>query len=238
MPYKRIDNTRLAELVTKQLKESIFGGQYRPGQRIPSEHELVKAFGVSRVIIREAIRDLERSGLIEVRRGPKGGAVVQPMRHDAVTSVLRDVLNMGRAKVSDIMEVRLDMEPIVAGLAAERATNQDLERLGSHLLHPPELPGDEYVAWNVQFHRLVAKACHNTMYIVLVNILMDFTEEMILSLKPTDRVVHDAHWHPAIFQKLQERDAQGARVIFCEHLQEIVPPLSEFEKTQPGISFE
>ena len=238
MPYKRIDNTRLAELVTKQLKESIFSGQYRPGQRIPSEHELVKAFGVSRVIIREAIRDLERSGLIEVRRGPKGGAIVQPMRHNAVTSVLRDVLNMGRAKVSDIMAVRLDIEPIVAGLAAEHATEQDLDRLSNHLLAAPDAPGDEYVSWNVEFHRLVAKACHNPMYIILVNILMDFTEDMIFSLKPADRVVHDAHWHPAIFERILERDGEGARRIFREHLQEIVPALKDLEKTQPGISLQ
>ena len=118
MGYQRIDKGRLAEQVTRQLKESIFSGQYRPGQRIPSENELVQTFGVSRVIIREAIRDLERSGLIRVTRGPKGGPVVQPMRHEGVSAIMRDVLNVGRARVSDIMEVRLHIEPIVAGLAA------------------------------------------------------------------------------------------------------------------------
>ena len=75
------------------------------------------------------------------------------------------------------------------------------------------------------------------MYIVLVNILMDFTEAMVLSLKPSDRVVHDSHWHPAIFKKIEKRDAEGARRVFHEHLQEIVPTLIELEKTKPGIVF-
>ena len=235
MTYQRIGKTRLSELVTKQLKESIFNGQYRPGQRIPPEHELVDSFGVSRVIVREAIRDLERSGLIRVKRGPKGGAVVQPMRHDAVSAIMRDVLNLGRARVPDIMEVRLDIEPVVAGLAADRATDMDLESLRNNLQSMPKSPGDEFVSWNVNFHRLVARASHNPMYNILVNILMDFTEDMILSLKPDDRVVHGVHWHPAIFEKIESRDPKGASQLFREHLYDVAPKLEELEKTRPGI---
>lgn len=231
MTYKKIDNTRLSDLVAKQLKESIFSGQYRPGQRIPSEFELVKAFGVSRAIVREAIRDMEKSGLLEVRRGPKGGAVVQTMRHDAVTSVMRDVLSVGRVTVPDIMEVRLDIEPVVAGLAAERATPQDLEDIRNNLFAVPEAPGDMYVSWNMEFHRLIASASHNPMYNTLVNILTDFTEELVLSLMPIGKVVHSPHWHPAIFQKIENRDAKGARQAFREHLQAISPVLIELERT-------
>jgi len=237
MSYNRIDNPRLAELAIKQLKESILIGKYQPGQRIPPESDLVKAFGVSRVIVREAIRDLEKSGLLKVMRGPKGGAVVQPMRHNAVTSVLRDILSMGRAKVSDIMEVRLDVEPVVEGLAADRATDQDIQDLRNNLLSMPEAPGDEYVSWNVEFHRLIAKASHNPMYNILVNILMDFTEEMVLRLKPTERVLHEPHWHPDILERIESRDVEGARRVFRDHLQEIIPTFKELERTQSGILF-
>lgn len=233
MSYQRVSNPRLAERVVKQLKESIFEGRYRPGQRIPSEHELVDIFGVSRVIVREAVRDLERSGLIRVKRGPKGGAIVQPMKHDAVTMVMRDVLHLGRARVADIMEVRLQVEPIVAGLAAQRATDLDLKGLRSNLQSRPDSPGDEFVSWNVNFHRLVARASQNPMYDILVNILMDFTEDLILSLQPPDRVSHAPHWHPAIYQKIAQRDAQGAERLFREHLQDIVPALQDLEARFP-----
>ena len=104
MEYIQIQKGRLADLVSNQLKESIFQGLYRPGQRIPTEHKLVEGFGVSRVIVREALKNLEQTGLIEIKRGPKGGAFVLPMRHDAVSQVIKDTLRLGRAKVADIMD--------------------------------------------------------------------------------------------------------------------------------------
>ena len=240
MGYTQIRKERLADLVGSQLKESIFEGQYKSGQRIPSEHHLVEMFGVSRLIVREAIRDLERTGLLEVKRGPLGGAFVLPMKHDSVSRVIKDVLRLGKANVADIMEVRLGIEPVVAGLAAERRNEEDLEMLARSLKAIPEDPGgDEYVAWNVNFHRLVARACHNPMYQILVNILMDFTEELVLSIKPPERVVHDTTSHPAIFEKIKQGDARGAKRNYREHLEEIVPLLKELEEqvqTQPKES--
>jgi GntR family transcriptional repressor for pyruvate dehydrogenase complex len=234
MAFKRVDTTRLAEQVTAQLKESILRGRYAPGERMPSEHELVKAFGVSRVIVREAVRDLERSGLVSIKRGPKGGAFVKEVSHDAATSVVRDILSMGKARVGHIMEVRLHVEPIVAGLAAERATKEDIAALEQYLLEPPRMGSDAYVAWNVRFHRLVARAAHNPMYEVLINMLMDFTEQLILSIKPKERVVHDTVSHPAILEMIKKKDAEGATRRFREHLQEILPLLLDLESKLSG----
>jgi GntR family transcriptional repressor for pyruvate dehydrogenase complex len=78
MNYTHVPKGRLADLVSGQLKESIFQGEYQSGERIPPEHQLVEIFGVSRVIVREAIRNLEQAGLIEIKRGPKGGPLSCP----------------------------------------------------------------------------------------------------------------------------------------------------------------
>ena len=232
--YTQIRKDRLADLVGNQLKESIFEGKYRSGQRMPSEHQLVEMFGVSRLIVREAIRDLERVGLIEVKRGPLGGAFVLPMKHDSVSRIVKDVLRLGKANVAHIMEVRLGIEPVVAGLAAERRDEEDLEMLSNSLKTIPEDPGgDQYVAWNVSFHRLVAKASHNPMYEILVNILMDFTEELVLSIKPRERVLHDTTSHPAIYEKIKQGDAEGASRKFRDHLKEILPLLQALEEKLP-----
>lgn len=234
MGYTQIRKDRLSDLVCSQLKESIFEGQYKAGQRIPSEHQLVEIFGVSRLIVREAIRDLERAGLLEVKRGPLGGAFVLPMKHDSVSRVIKDVLRLGKANVADIMEVRLGIEPVVAGLAAERRNEKDLEMLTRGLKAIPRDPGgDEYVAWNVNFHRLVARASHNPMYEILVNILMDFTEELVLSIKPPERVVHDTTSHPAIFERIRQGDPEGATRKFRDHLEDILPLLQALEKKMP-----
>lgn len=236
MPYKQIPTGRLADLVSDQLKESIFQGRYQPGQRMPTEHKLVEIFGVSRVIIREAIRNLERTGLIKIKRGPKGGAFVLSMNHDAVSEVIKDVFKLGNGTVADIMEVRLEIEPIVAGLAARRATKEDVGMLAEALDNMPEAPGDEYVAWNVNFHRLMARCSHNPMFDILVNILMDFTEELILKIKPTQRVIHDITSHPDLLEKVRGGDSEGARRKMRSHLEDIVPLLTELEKKVSATS--
>ena len=229
MNYTHVSKGRLADLVSSQLKESIFQGEYQPGEKIPPEHQLVKFFGVSRVIVREAIRNLEQAGLIEIKRGPKGGAFVLPMKHDAVSQVIRDMLRLGNAEVAHIMEVRLDMEPVVAGLAAERATPEDVEILSRGIEDMPDAPGDEYVAWNVNFHRLLAKCAHNPMYDILVNILMDFTEELILKIKPSERIIHDTTSHPELLELVRQGDVKGARRKMRFHLEDIVPTLKDLE---------
>jgi GntR family transcriptional repressor for pyruvate dehydrogenase complex len=236
MNYTHVPKGRLADQVSSQLKESIFQGEYQPGEKIPPEHQLVKFFGVSRVIVREAIRNLEQAGLIEIKRGPKGGAFVLPMKHDAVSQVIRDMLRLGNAEVAHIMEVRLEVEPVVAGLAAERATPEDVETLCRGIEGMPDAPGDEYVAWNVNFHRLLAKCGHNPMYDILVNILMDFTEDLILKIKPSERIIHDTTSHPELLELVRHGDVDGARRKMRCHLEDIVPTLRDLESIMRAAS--
>ena len=234
MPLKPIKTGRLADMVTDQLKQSLFNGEYLQGERLPSEHELMEIFGVSRIVVREAIRNLEQSGLLEIKRGPAGGAFVRAMKHDAISSLVRDTLRLGRTSVAEMMEVRLHIEPIVAGLAAERRNPEDIDNLEKGIENMPKVKsGDKYVAWNVDFHRIVAKASHNSMYELIVNILMDMTLELILSIKPTKRVIHDTTSHPAIVEMIKQGNAEGAKEVFREHLEEIVPLLEDLERNNP-----
>ncbi|MBN1105528.1 MAG: FadR family transcriptional regulator [Deltaproteobacteria bacterium] len=98
---------------------------------------------------------------------------------------------------------------------------------------PKVKSGDKYVAWNVDFHRLVAKASHNSMYELLVNILMDITQDLILSIKPSRRVVHDTVSHPAIAERIKQGDMKGAERAFRKHLEDMVPLLEGLEKKRP-----
>jgi DNA-binding FadR family transcriptional regulator len=230
MAYKRIDQSRRFLQVSRQLRKSIFSGQYQPGQRQPHERELAETFGTSRIIVREAIWDLKKSGLVEVKRGAHGGAFVREMSHDAVTSVMRDMATLGKIRPAHIMEVRLFIEPAVAALAAERATEEDLRQLSRYLETIPTQQTDEYVRYQIGFHRLVARASQNLLFAMLVNIFLDFSEEMILNLRRKDRLYHDTTTHPAIFQKISERDAEGTRRLFYDHLLEIKPAFDDWEK--------
>lgn len=230
MPYQEVVTPRLADQVESQLKQSIFEGVYLPGQRLPSENEMVEMFGVSRVIVREAIRDLERSGFVEIKRGPKGGAYVKLVGHEGISEIMRDIMIMKRVPVAEIMEARLYIEPIVAGLAAERATDDDIKMLEKYMEEEPGAATDEYVDWNVRFHRLVAQASHNRMYELLVNILLDFAQDIVKKIKQHKTIVHDRSSHPAILELIKKRDVEGAKQLYRKHLEEIVPVLKELEK--------
>ncbi len=230
MAFQRIDKSRRFLQVSRQLRQSIFNGDYLPGQRLPNERMLSETFGVSRIIVREAIWDLKRSGLVEIKRGAHGGAFVQEMRHDAVTNVMRDVLSLTTARPAHIIEVRLLIEPAVAAFTAERATEKDLEEMRAYLKAIPKKQTDEYVRWHIGFHRMVAKASRNPLFELHINILLDFAEDIVLSLKQKDRIYHDTTSHPAILKKLSQRDAEGARSLFYSHLLEIKPAFDGWEK--------
>ncbi len=230
MAFKQIDQSRRFLQVSRQLRRSIFSGQYQPGQRLPHERELAETFGTSRIIVREAIWDLKKSGLVEVKRGAHGGAIVREMSHDAVTSVMRDVANLGKIRPANIIEVRLFIEPAVAALAAERATEDDLRQMSQYLETVPTKQTDEYVRYQIGFHRMVAQASQNPLFAMLVNIFLDFSEEMVLNLRRKDRLYHDTTTHPAIFNRISQRDAEGTRRLFYDHLLEIKPAFDDWEK--------
>ena len=230
MAFERIDKSRLFLQISRQLRKSIFSGEYQPGQRLPNEREMAETFGTSRIIVREAIWDLKKSGLVEVKRGAHGGAFVQEMRHEAVTSVMRDVASLGKVRPAHIIEVRLLIEPAVAALAAERATEDDLLEMSRYLEEIPQVQTDEYVHWQIGFHRMVAKASQNPLFVLQVNIFLDFSEDMILRLRQKDRLYHDITTHPSILQKIAQHDAKGAQRLFYEHLLEIKPAFDDWEE--------
>ena len=230
MAFKPIDKSRLSLRVSRQLRKSIFSGEFQQGQRLPNERALAESFGVSRIIVREAVWDLQRSGLVKVKRGAHGGAFVQEMKHDAVTSVMRDMASLGRVRPAHIIEVRLLIEPAVAALAAERATEEDLLEMQRYLEVVPKQQTDEYVRWQIGFHRIVAKASQNPLFAMQVNIFLDFSEDMVLSLRKKDRLYHDITTHPAILDKISRGDPEGTRRLFYDHLSEIKPAFDDWEK--------
>lgn len=230
MAFKPIDKSRRFAQVASQLRKSIFDGVYQPGQRLPNERELAETFGTSRINVREAIWDLKKSGLVEIKRGAHGGAFIQEMKHDAITSVMRDVANLGNVRPAHIIEVRLLIEPAGAFLAAQRVTEEDLLEMNQYLKTIPKKQTNEYVHWQIGFHRMVAKASHNPLFGMQVNIFLDFSEDMILKLKRKDRVYHGTSAHPAIWKKIAQGNAEGAQRLFYNHLLEIKPLFDGWEK--------
>jgi len=229
MPSPR--RKRLYEEIAEVLKKAILSGDYRVGDKLPSEMELAERFGVSRLVVREAIRYLELNGLIEVRQGATGGAFVRELDSKIIRQNLSDLLFFRKISVTQLYEVRMYVEPEVARLAALRRTEEDLQLL-EHLVYLSETgePGIDYIKHNVDFHRVLGKASQNPFYAVIINSIMDFTENFILTIKPVKEVIHERTIHREIYEAILKRNADQARAKAIEHTINITKQMKRLEK--------
>jgi DNA-binding FadR family transcriptional regulator len=121
---------RVSQLIEEQLKEAIITNHYRAGDKLPSERELADMSSASRSSIREAIRSLERSGFVVVKKGVQGGAfVVQKGNSKPMVDYLRDMMRLRQVSLEEILQARVIIEPEVAAAAAQKATPKDIELL-------------------------------------------------------------------------------------------------------------
>lgn len=231
--FNSLPKGRLSDNITQNLKDAIFDGHFKSGDRIPTETELAETFGVSRNLVREAFRNLELSGLIRVQRGKNGGTFVADVGHEPVTNVLTGLLRLGNTRVAEVMQVRLEIEPIVAGMAARARTEDDLRELELYFDKEPTKPGRDYIKWNIMFHRLLAKYTHNLLWNILVNILTDCTERLAVEIAQEGKIAHDRTTHPKLLELIRAQDSEGAKLLMREHLETMNDLMSSMERGEP-----
>jgi GntR family transcriptional regulator, transcriptional repressor for pyruvate dehydrogenase complex len=222
-------NPRLSDMVSERLLAAIRGAGLEPGARLPSERELGDQFGVSRTVIREAIRHLAAKGILEVRSG--SGAVVSGVSGSSVSDALS--LYLGRKGLPDpqkIHEVREIIEVQTARLAAQRASDADLaeiRRVHEQLAHVADDP-EAASAADVEFHRAIANATDNELFVVLVDsigdVMMDIRRATILQ---PGRVQVGVEYHERILEALERRDAEAAAQAMEDHLVESLQALTK-----------
>src|SRR6202142_1022051 len=120
---------RISAIIVEQIRLLMRQGQLKPGCRLPPERDLCERFSVSRVTVREALRMLESSGLVEIRVGARGGAFVTVPNSDRVGEGLADLLTLSVISPADMSEVRMVLETGIVPLVCERATEEDLAGL-------------------------------------------------------------------------------------------------------------
>jgi GntR family transcriptional repressor for pyruvate dehydrogenase complex len=214
---------RLSDQVAAQLQALVTSNTVRPGEKLPSERELCELLGVSRTVVREAVRSLVVKGLLEVRRG--GGTVVRAPDPVLVSEMMTMMLRTGGGDVSftHVQEVRRLLEVEIAGLAAERRTDSDLAQMDSQLRLMVEHTADpeRWAEADVAFHAAIADATHNPLYPVLLSSIADMLVEVRrtgirLPETPTKAYMH----HQRIFAHVNAGDRLGARKAMQDHLRE------------------
>jgi DNA-binding transcriptional regulator YhcF (GntR family) len=131
-----VKRRRLHESVAEQIRQAIFRGSIRAGHKLPPEREMAEHFQTSRVTLKEALRALEKEGLIMIRRGGGGGAFVADFDNalNALADLLNTVVKLGSVKSANLTEMRSTFEPEITRLATLRATPEDISAIDAVLI--------------------------------------------------------------------------------------------------------
>jgi len=222
----------LSQVVLDQVLAQIRGGSLRPGDRLPSEYELMRMLSVGRSSVREALRDLISLGLVDTR--PGRGAVVlsrvaSPMAHLQTQGV--SIERVQRSALLDLLEVREGLEAQAAELAARRATAEDLVHLQTRAMELEKqiAAGRIYSRSNVQFHLAIARASHNNVLReslgYLLGQLREFRERTVREIPQMSE--RDVVEHRAIVEAIRRRRPAAARRAAVEHIRRYAAMVKE-----------
>lgn len=170
MIFDKARRVRSFDDVVEQLREAIYSGRIRPGERLPGERQLCEEFGVGRPTLREALRSLEAVGIIEVRPGKSGGSYAVTPSESTVGDALAALVNLRGASLEDLAEFRVDFEEDNASWAARRADAGDISTLESIVAEARAAADDpaaleQVAAIDVRWHEALARATKNRLRI-------------------------------------------------------------------------
>lgn len=227
---RKPDGKSMHGRIVRELGLRIVSGEIKPGERLPSEATLLQAYDVSRPVLREAMRVLVAKGLVLSKQ--RAGATVKPANewHLLDPDVLYWLIqSKPKAEfVTTLMTLRRIIEPAAAALAAQSATDAQLESIaeayaGMEAAKTPE----ELLEPDIAFHRRIAEATGNELIAYIGNMLSLALGESIKlsSLHPNTHALSLPR-HKAILTALQNRDPLGARQATLVQLQETVDDIS------------
>lgn len=233
--FKPVQSDRISNVIVDQIKDAVFQKKLKPGNKLPSERQLMEQFRASRVTIREALRTLEQFGILEIRRGIEGGAFIRDPNTKFVNNFLHDMFSMGKIKISNLTEARLSVEPFSVKLAAERMTNDILDKLQANIQEARECLNRNNKAdarlLDLEFHRLIAQASQNPVIFFMIDSIMDIMETNITSIPLASELVEKTNqYHEEIYLTIRNREIQLAEDLMLRHIQEIHNALDMLDK--------
>src|ERR1700684_3575881 len=171
--FRPIRTRRAFEEICERIREQLALGVLKPGDKLPAERELAQQLGVSRNVLREALRSLEMAGILKLRKGVKGGAFIREGDTGRMNEVMRDMLSLGTISVRELSEARINVIDLVVRLACVNARQRDFEALEANI-ERTELATSEgrmldRVECSREFYKLLAMASRNKVIAMIVD---------------------------------------------------------------------
>ncbi|MDT8379664.1 MAG: GntR family transcriptional regulator [Desulfotignum sp.] len=214
--------SNIPDKVRDILKTAIYDRRLKPGDKLPSEEELRKQFKVSKTVMREALGQLVAEGLIEKRRGALGGSFVAEGNSERILHVVLDCYHLGGLTIEEVIDFRRNIEPIVLEMACARREDSDLDMLKTNLdtCRQALEKGTIDRHNQVDFHRLIAVACHNGLLAssmgAAIKISREFTSKLPFSLPEAKE---DFEYNEKFFECIKNNRFTQARELMAAHFE-------------------
>lgn len=231
-PRKGIEKPRkTATLVAQRIVREIADGQLAPGTPLLSEREMLAEYGVARGTLREALRFLEIQGVLSIKTGPGGGPVVNERSASNIANIIALFLQLEGAPFRAVVEARMVLEPTLAGKAALRITDEQIDALHDSLERGRDAIDDEeaFLAENDVFHALIAHAAGNQVFEMLILSLKWISHGGPLGVRYTERSRKAVcAEHARIYQALRARDSDRASAAMAGHVGDFAAYLERY----------
>jgi DNA-binding FadR family transcriptional regulator len=234
--FRPIHTRRAFEEICERIREQLALGVLKPGDKLPPERELAQQLGVSRNVLREALRSLEMAGILKLQKGVKGGAFVQKGDTSRMNDVIRDMLSLGTISVRELSEARIHVLDLVVRLACESARQPDFQALEDNVERTDLATREgrllDRVECSREFYKLLAAATRNKVIGMIVHSVTEIHMRFVYA-----KVASSGAATPRLVEKrrqflnaLRARDVPAATRLMRTHLESVQRML----ETDPG----
>lgn len=225
--FRPIHTRRAFEEICERIREQLALGVLKPGDKLPPERDLAQQLGVSRNVLREALRSLEMAGVLRLLKGVKGGAFIQEGDTGRMNDVMRDMLSLGTISIRELSEARVYVLDLVVGLACANARQADLDALEANI-ERTELATSEgrlldRVECSREFYRLLGNATGNKVIAMIMDSVTEIHMRFVYAKVASSGVAMSrlAERRRQLVAAIAARDAALASRLMRTHLQAV-----------------
>lgn len=251
LQFRPIHTRRAFEEICQRIREQLALGVLKPGDKLPPERDLAQQLGVSRNVLREALRSLEMAGVLRLQKGVKGGAFIQEGDTSRMNDVMQDMLSLGTISVRELSEARIHVLDLVVRLACANARQPDFQALEANI-ERTELATREgrlldRVECSREFYKLLASATANKVIAMIVDSVTEIHMRFVYAKAASSGVAM-----PRLVEKrrqflsaLRARNVSAATRLMRAHLESVQRMLEQdpgamslhvaLAEVQPGI---
>jgi DNA-binding FadR family transcriptional regulator len=225
--FRPIHTRRAFEEICERIREQLALGVLKPGDKLPPERDLAQQLGVSRNVLREALRSLEMAGILRLQKGVKGGAFIREGDTGRMNEVMRDMLSLGTISVRELSEARINVMDLVVRLACAAARQRDFEALEGNI-ERTELATREgrlldRIECSREFYKFLAESTGNKVIAMITNSVTEIHMRFVYA-----KVASSGAATPRLTEKrrqflsaLRARDVTAATRLMRIHLESV-----------------